>query len=134
MTGTEAYAAFNFWGFSCDPDVISETLGLQPTTSWRIGDVVGAVIAPRKVNFWKLTSGLGVEHSIKEHVNALVLRLAGAKDALIGLHFGGTSVVVCALYVDDDDRPAVHVTHDALRFIADIGAAFDLDIYHLGPE
>jgi hypothetical protein len=41
-----------------------------------------------------------------------------------------TSTISCYLYVEGGERPELYISAPSMKFIGDIGAAFDLDMYH----
>ena len=128
------HVEFYYCGFSCDPDVISATLGLTPTKSWRKGDVGPAPAMKRRSSAWEIKSRLPVTHKITEQIDDVVAQLAGVEEQLKALDFGGEFRMLVALYIVGDERPPFYVSKRAIKFMANLDADLDIDLYRIPDD
>lgn len=81
---------------------------------------------------WTLTSGLVEDPYLYWMIRELVDRLMPAKDQLIALKLEYPDLLykLCILLHKGDGEPALDMDNDTLRFLAEIGAALDCQIYN----
>jgi hypothetical protein len=132
-TGTEVFAEFTLTGENFDPDEVTRRLGLEPTKSWKAGDlqVPGATIR-HKVAGWRLRTPREKSFDVGPHVAALVEslkplipRINAVQQALqLEAEFS------CVVYIKDQS-PAVYFERAVLDVVEALKAEIDIDIYVL---
>jgi hypothetical protein len=120
-----------------DPDLITASLGIEPTGIIRRAD-------PRpRMNAWKLSSGVieddpdnGILVNVYPMVRSVIDRLAPQADAINALKRQyslevALSVVLYLAWNDDDVRGAPPIGFDeaTVAFLAKVGASIDVDSY-----
>lgn len=125
-------AKFTLTDFECSPREITERLGISPTKTWEIGDL----ISPRgqreyEFNGWRLDSELHNSLDLEEQLKALLQQLDVAWKELAKTCQQYESEFSFVIYLDNDDGqiPAVHFSPELIAKIHQLNAAIDLDIY-----
>jgi hypothetical protein len=119
------------YGFECDSDVISKTLGVTATDSWRRGERVNPrVINVRHENGWAVHSPADAATSTLESSVAALLSQFSDPDAFQRLPAGSRAQVTCVIYAYKE-RPIVFLPASLIRRIGEFGADLDIDIYDL---
>lgn len=135
---TEIACEFLLTGVGFNPDEITILLGIQPTKTWRLGDLVPRTSLRRKHDGWLLS--IGYEHLDEEHsidlmsqVRRLFDRLQPDTAKLIDIctRLQLESSLNCVLYIRGNERPAVHFDPDIIQWLAQLQAEIDIDLYHL---
>ena len=114
--------------------MISATLGLIPTKSWREGDIGPAPDMKRRSSAWEIKSRLPVTHKVVEQIDDVVDQLAGGAEQLKALDFGGEFRMLVALYIVGDERLPFYVSKRAIKFMANLDAALDIDLYRIPDD
>ncbi len=126
----EIYAELVITSASMRPDEITLLVGLEPTESWRTGEIFGAAnVRRRKENGWVLASGLDRSKDLSQHLASLMAKIAPRSEQLRNL--ADCSIeVACVLYAYDY-VPAMHFDSAIVSLVAAIGAEIDIDLYNL---
>ncbi len=109
-------------------EVITTALGLQPSNAWNVGDVNPRNGKPRKNMRWELHSGLDDTHSLREHIDELLLMLGTKELAVRALWVEYDLTLQCVGYFLPMGHGA-HLDREVVRQAAGLGLAFDLDFY-----
>ena len=127
-------ASFTLTDFKCLPEEITSILGIMPTKTWKIGDL----ISPRgrryyEFNGWRLQSELQDSAELEEHVVSVLTKLQPSRKALIELCSQYDSEISCVIYASDRDEqvPAIHFEPSIVKKISELNAAIDVDMYLL---
>ena len=135
---TQIAAQFMLSSPQFNPDEVTVFLGIQPTKTWRCGDKIPKTSLRRKHDAWILSTGsaeLDQEHSIDliKQVHSLLdhLRPHTAKLKKICVQLNLEATLSCVLYVEGDDRPAIHFAPDLVKWLAELHADIDIDLYYL---
>lgn len=131
MVKSRTKAAFRLSGFSCSPKAITKALGLCPTRSWILGDVITGTTLKRQSSGWELATRLSEDRDISDHVNDIIEQLDPILEKLNGLQYGGSSLISCVLYIFGDERPPIYISSSLMRKIYEIEADFDVDLYNI---
>lgn len=129
--------SFEIYGFDFSPQEISNQIGIEPTESWVKGDLkrsgpIGKTQATIKIkeNVWSLTSELGANESLENHLKHLLIKLLPHKNSLQELtQKYNTQFRSTLLYKDFD--PYINLDKKILRDITDLNASLKLDFYFL---
>jgi hypothetical protein len=138
---TKIASHFILTGVGFDPDEITSLLGVQPTRTWRFDDPVPRTLLRRKHDAWFLSIGyerLDEEHTIDlmSQVRRIFDRLQPDTAKLIDIctRLKLQPVLSCVLYIEGNDRPAVHFDTDIVQWLAQLQAEIDVDLYYLPIE
>jgi len=120
------YAYFSATGDG-SPDIITRVLG-EPSQSWAVGDPGPG--GPRKFMRWKLESGLDDTEPLEKHIESLLAILEPKSSALQHLMPSYHLTLQCVGYYPASGHGA-HFDRDAVRRVASLGLAIDLDFYYV---
>jgi hypothetical protein len=135
---TRIATQFILTGIGFNPDEVTSLLGIQPTQTWRLGDLVPRTILHRKHDAWLFSTGyetLDEEHSVDvtSQVHRLVDQIqpntAKLKEICTRLQL--EPALNCVLYIEGNDRPAVHFDPDIVQWLAQLQAEIDINLYYL---
>jgi hypothetical protein len=125
----QQYAYFSVHdGF--DPAEVTARVGVQPTESWRRGDICPRTHRERKFSRWCLHSRLSRDQELEAHIRDVLAQLdanpAGFRAA--SLEFGGCMQLVGYFH---RDYPGLHFERDITEGLARYALAVDFDFYGL---
>jgi hypothetical protein len=127
---SELSASFMLLGQEFDPAQVTAWVGLTPSRTWRIGDLVQPpAILRHKRNGWVLDSTLPASADLEEHVKSVLERLQPSWAVLVELALQYDTVISCVVYSYGGDRPAMHFDKDIVKRAAELNAAIDIDLY-----
>lgn len=130
----DTYGYFAILG-TFEPDEISRQLGLVPSHTARKGDpVLPGAILTHKRDYWELDSGLTTESTPSEHISSLVSRLGDVTPLLRRLADHHELRLSVAIYLRGAQGPETWVGPAALRWLSEVGAAIDFDLYALPDD
>jgi hypothetical protein len=112
----------------CLPEEVTAITGLQPTESWRIGDIIKGTGRPYKRNGWLLATRLDSDADLEEHVRALLKSVEHVVPTLSELSKNWDIELNCTVYVGSY-VPSLHFDRDIIQILASIGAQIDIDLY-----
>ena len=128
-------------GVGFNPDEVTSLLGVQPTETWRLGDLVPRTILRHKHDAWLWSTGyerLDAEHTIDlmSQVRRIFDRLHPDTAKLIDIctRLQLEPALNCVLYVEGNYRPAVHFDSDIIQWLAQLRAEIDIDLDYLPVE
>ena len=104
MVHSRIKCAFRLSGFSCDPDEITKALGLLPTESWSVGDIVSGTSLKRQTNGWEVSTRLPDNRDLSDQIDDIIIRLGPFRQAIKALRYGGSAVMSCAMYIGGEER------------------------------
>jgi len=118
-----------------DKEAIASTLGIEASKSWSCGDVVHSKATLRHEDAgWQLKVAPSSRLTFQQHVNKLIRKIAPHAEAFQRLPPGAVVYLHCAIYDFEYRSVAITFPKEALRVLADIGAAIDIDYYDLSDE
>lgn len=124
--------------FKCPAEEITRTLGVQPTRTWREGELRSpGTIIRHKENGWELSSGISDHESFEEHTLALLRVIEPNLDAFIQMGNEYTIELSCAIrmyYGIGESTPWLGFDKHAMKVFAKIDAEVDFDLYTLPGE
>ncbi len=127
---SEIYASFKIIGPHLDPEQVTRSIGISPSKTWRIGDlVVEQALLRHKNNGWLLKSNLPLSATLKEHVRFILAQLQVSWQALKELCTQHDAEISCVVMSYGGDRPAMFFDKDIISRAADLNAAIDIDLY-----
>jgi hypothetical protein len=103
--------------------MISESLGFSAHKQWHIGEDRIHI----KEHGWVLESGMPRTSSLEEQCEALLARIAARRVQVRELSRAATVTFSCVIYCERE--PALWFAPRVVSEIAELGAAFDIDLY-----
>lgn len=127
LDGWRVELAFVVLDFECPHAEITSALGLEPTTTWNRGDLVGKSALRRKAAGWTLASGLAPNARPDEHLDALLSRLPASLAALSKCGDRCHTEFSMAVRVFSS-APPLSFSPTALQRVAQLRATLDIDL------
>ncbi len=122
-------------GLTEDPQVVTDALGIEPTRTWRVGDLVTppATARRRKSNGWLLDSGCPEDASLEEHFKALVDQLSEVRQHPVRLSQTAETEIRCGI-TDYDRSVALIVPPDMVDIASWLGAFIYISYYDVSDH
>ncbi len=129
---SDVYAAFILRGLELDPQHITTSLGMLPSKTWRVGELlIEQAILRHKDNGWMIASDLPLSCDLQEHVKSVMERLQPGWQVLMELCTSYDAEINCVVKSYGGDRPAILFEKDIVKLAADLNAAINIDLYVL---
>jgi hypothetical protein len=128
LTETEMRVAFLISDFSCDPDEVTERVGVPPSEVFRRGEVLGR--GPRTVAspVWRLQSPVDTL-DLDAHVSWLLDRLPSSLQALRECTVTWDAQLAVAVHVVGVQGAGLAISKEHVVRLAALGASVDVDLY-----
>jgi|SRR5579883_2442928 len=127
---SEIYAAFILQGRDLDPEGVTAAVGIQPSETWRSGDLVSdRAIIRRKLDGWKVDSSLPLSSSLEEHVENVLGRLRPGWLPLVDFCTENQAKLYCVVRIYGGARPPIIFNRGILRDVVELSAAIEIDLY-----
>ncbi|HWY99432.1 MAG TPA: DUF4279 domain-containing protein [Edaphobacter sp.] len=133
MTRPNEYRAYFTLVGEFDPADISTRLGLEPTSSWKKGDLNPKTQLERKHSRWNLNSRLGQSTSLEEQVRDVLEQLKVCSPTITDLRatVDGGMQLIGYFYTD---YPGFGLDHETLSELGQLRPGIDCDFYYLYSE
>jgi hypothetical protein len=128
---TEIKASLGFTDFPMSPQDLTKELGIEPTNSWRTGEIGTMSKLPMKNNGWELGSGLELSRDFESHLKALLDKIRPYKENFIDAGKKYPAILSCIVYIYGQDRPFVGFESTSVKELAELNATIDIDLYIL---
>jgi len=129
----EISVSFELKGSELEPEKITALLGIIPTKTWRVNDLVHPKAGVRrKSNGWSLKSQLDKSAELDEHIKSIFEELQPSWQSLVEICKQYDALISCAVY-RYQQIPAIDLDKDIVKKAAELNAGIDVDIYYL-PE
>ena len=131
------YAYFRLSGVDFDPDEITAKVGIEPTQTWKTGDLV---IRPkgrrvtRKFSIWEVKSKLDPLGELDPtevldlHVESVFEQLEPGWESLVKI-CPDYDALICGVIYAYTDMPAISLTKENIKKISELNAGIDIDVY-----
>lgn len=131
------YAYFQLSGVALDPDEITAKVGIEPTQTWKTGDLV---IRPkgrrvtRKFSIWEVKSKLDPLGELDPtevldlHVESVFEQLEPGWESLVKI-CPDYDALICGVIYAYTDMPAISLTKENIKKISELNAGIDIDVY-----
>ena len=120
-------------GSELEPEKITALLGIIPTKTWRVKDLVHPKAGVRrKSNGWSIKSQLDKSAELDEHIKSIFEELQPSWQSLVEICKQYDALISCAVY-RYQQIPAIDLDKDIVKKAAELNAGIDVDIYYL-PE
>ena len=128
-TCIETNSTLRIFSDDLDPEYITEQLGIEPTSSFRKGDVHGQGKLRRKANGWfYCTETLSRSRDTRRHLDLILAELDGKDVALKALQARGCEVDVTSYWVSIGHGGPWLMPHQSLR-LGTLGISIWWDVY-----
>lgn len=130
MDKTNVKVEFSIFGDGFDPNTITDTLQITPTRTWLKGDNIKGDLF-RKETCWELATEYEESLDINNQIKKIKNLIQDRKDEVVKLIRQNN--LECKLEVviniENNERPAMYINNETIKFIHDIGAEIDFDLY-----
>ncbi|ANM30585.1 hypothetical protein ABI59_14880 [Acidobacteria bacterium Mor1] len=119
------------FGATLDISRVTREIEVIPTSTWRVGDTIGASGRRRSDSAWKFAIEKQGVTAVAPVLEALLEVLEPRFAAFLDVIRSQQAEVefACVVYVDDDLVPALQIPNSALQRMAQCGADLDIDLY-----
>lgn len=129
MTNT-VRVSLKILGFQGEPEAITRRIGLEPTKTWRKGELIPRTVRPRPTSGWELLAIEGGGPELAPQIERLLDRIRG-KEALLS-DFGREARLELSIVVyARESVPALHLPRETVEVLGKLGSAVDIDLYCL---
>lgn len=140
MDKSQVMVCFSLYGDEFPPDNITGTLGIEPTRTYKKGDVIERPHNPniistkslyRKETAWELSTGYQESWDVKEQLN-LILGPLKNKASIINqlkVDYKLECKLTIVIIMENGETPALYLEHEQIEFANSIKAEFDFDLY-----
>ncbi len=121
-------------GYSCEPENITEIIGLQPTRTWEIGDVYGIkMIKKFDYNGWELAEEThdvdgDFYYQLEETAERFLIKIEQKLDNFSNLPLNSEVEFSCIISANEF-VPAMGFSAKTISMLAKINAYIDIDLY-----
>jgi hypothetical protein len=125
---------FEVIGHGFDPHALTEALGVEPTKTWRTGEVTRQSGRPYKHDGWSIRSDEVDSLDLQEVALPMLKRLLPVAGPLVQFceKLALEVQFSCAVYVEDDQMPAISLDRETVQMLCALGASLDVDVLNLG--
>jgi len=124
------YAELAIYCDDLEPSVVTQILGLQPSMTWKSGDVKNQRTgATYDSGCWKLQTSSN-DGPLEDHIKNLMELCSGCIDSIRSLgNDKNVSVEVSAVIHLKEYAPDLCLSNGIIAWMSDIGASLDIDMY-----
>ncbi len=127
----EISASLSFTGLNFDPQSITKELGIIPTKTWKLGDLIHPkATVTRQHNGWFLESQLSKNYELENHIKSLFEQLKPVWDIVQQMSHNYDTEISCVIYTDGE-IPTIHLDQEIINKSNQINAEIDIDLYIL---
>lgn len=131
---TELSAYFTLTNFEVEPEVITNSLNVSPSKTWKKGDLVRPNTNSReKENGWQLKSNPDSSEELENHIQFIIESLRPNWDKLVKLASSCHIELSCVIYIEDE-VPSIHFDRKLIEQLAELKAEIDIDLYDFTEE
>lgn len=135
---SEIKAEFNLTGINFSPERITSLLGITPSRTWKVGDLIPKTILCMKHDGWSLATDTEIVDDVcdlEKHIQRLLKQLKSSVGKIkeICSRYQLDAEISCVVYTPDAN-PGICFEPDIAKQIADLGAAIDIDLYFLPSD
>ena len=125
----ELKVSLTITGNDIDPQIVTDSLQLEPTKAWRKGDRVPKSTVEMRHDGWQLTVAHCRDINLSKHVRTLVQVMMPLREQLERLRtqYGVDAEVSCVIYASDE-MPIMHFDVDTIESLALLRCECDIDL------
>jgi Domain of unknown function (DUF4279) len=129
VDGNRQYAYFSLRG-SFEPAEVTARIGLEPTESWRKGEIDSKTQRERRVSRWSLRSRLPETEPLEGHIRDVLAQLDVRGEAVREVARQAEACMQLVAYFYGD-YPGLHFDRDITEGLARYALDVDFDFYYL---
>jgi Domain of unknown function (DUF4279) len=115
-----------------EPREITRILGITPTNTWRVGDLVHPPASRAfKDNGWELQAKNSRDVELTKYVENLMAKLNGKLDRFASLPAEAVMYVLCDICDHEFRRTDLSLSKKAIQGLANLGVDIEIDYYDL---
>ncbi|MCK1995131.1 DUF4279 domain-containing protein [Peribacillus muralis] len=133
-------AYFSVFGDEFPLEVITDILGIEPTKTYKKGDIIEKINNPnlvstkirrRKETVWTLSTGYQESYDINNQLNTILKSLEGKTKELKQLKekYSLEFLFMIVIQVENDEKPAMYLQKNIIDFSSLIQAEIHFDLY-----
>ncbi|MFC9707260.1 DUF4279 domain-containing protein [Paenibacillus sp. NPDC056933] len=130
MERTNVKVEFSIFGDQFDLNIITNTLLIPPTRTWLKGDPIQRDLF-RKETCWELATEYEESLDINDQIDKVKILIQDRKDQVVKLIRQNN--LECkfevVINIENNEKPAMYLNKDTIKFIYDLGAEIDFDLY-----
>lgn len=132
---SEIYAYFSLIGIDLDPEEITAKVGIKPTKTWRVGDLVSPRATIRKkYSGWSVYSQVENSIHLEDYIKSVLEQLQPGWRSLVELCKVYKAEISCVIYYRSGSVPAIHFDKYLVEMAHQLNAEIDVDFYVLPEE
>ena len=132
---SEIYAYFALIGTDLSPEEVTEKVGIKPSKTWKIGDLIHSKATIRKkYNGWRVDSQLSKSDDLESHIKSVMEQLQPGWLSLVEVCKHCKVEISCVIYYRSGSIPAIHFDKYIVEKVHQLNAAIDVDFYVLPEE
>ena len=123
---------FSIIGDDFNPDIITNTLLLDPTEQYLKGDMNRRNIA-RKETCWSISTGYKESLYLSDLLEEIMVKFSGKEERLTKLReeLNLTFKFLIVVNIVNNEKPAIYLDKSIIQFANNLQAEFDFDLYLL---
>lgn len=131
MKKTNVRVDFRIMGDEFDINLITESLDILPSDSWKIGDEIRKTGKKRAYTAWIYSTGYEETLDINTQIKKIESLFLTRTDTLCDLkkQYNLDFSIDIVIVIEDKEPPAIYLDHSIINFAAGINARFDFDTY-----
>lgn len=118
----EISVEFILTGLELNPEEITNLLKISPTSTWKLGDLIGKSILGHEHNGWSLKSNLENSVDLEEHIIYVLQKLQPSWQKLVDICYQYDAEISCVIYSYEAQAPAIHFDKDIIGRVAELNA------------
>ncbi|WP_037282842.1 DUF4279 domain-containing protein [Saccharibacillus sacchari] len=130
MERTNVKVEFSIFGEQFDPKILTQTLLITPTRTWFKGDPIRKDLV-RKETCWEIATEYEESFDINDQIDKIKGLIQDQKDQIVQLIKQNN--LECkfevVINIENNIKPAMYLNKDTIKFIYDLGAEIDFDLY-----
>lgn len=114
-----------------DPDTVTQVVNIIPTKVHRKGEQHSQfkIKHPRSKSSWCVYSDVGEDQDLETHVDNVLKKLEGSWQSLVSMSAQHEAWLNCVVHSYGGDNPSIGLDREVLKKLAELNAAFDVDLY-----
>ena len=111
-----------------EPDEVTSIIGIQPSEFWHKGDPQRLIKGVHLEHMWGLNSPLYRNGTLEEQIDALIDIVKPHINQFKLLPPVHEVFMYCGF--NTEERPSIGLTSEQIKFLAQIDASIDIDVYY----
>jgi len=129
----------SYWsvhGVHVIPDEVTKALGIRPTETWALGDVIGPTIRKHKNHGWRFDADIDDNKDTAAHLKNLVDMFYARRSELATVRerYDATIELTIVVYSYDGDRFDVYCDSKTILKLCEMNAGLWVDVYPLDDD